>query len=177
MHTEFPELKNYIFERVCFGCGGISGNFAAVLGRKKSLLSGVLIGPKSLSCFSPLHVVLKFMPHTAARYCKKQQQQKTPRAQQYAPSLLIQCADGKLNAKHHRTTPKSEIHITLEKAEAALSRKWRTKMYTSGTAAVHHPPRRRLPPTRQQATNYWVELVRVCRLDVVAVAAACCSDC
>ena len=96
---------------VCFGCGGI------------------------LSCFDwhkivllfPLHVILKVM-HTAHRRsllsaATSSSKQKTPRAQQCTPSLLIPCADGKLNAKHHRTTPKPEIHITVEKAEAALTRK------------------------------------------------------
>ena len=62
------------------------------------------------------------MPHTAALCCKKQQQQKTPRAQQYTLSLLISCAHAKLNVKYHRTTPEPEIHITVEK-EAALARK------------------------------------------------------
>ena len=99
------------------------------------------------------------MPYTAARCCKKQQQQqqkkkkkKTPCAQQYTSSLLIPCAYGKLNVKHHRTPPKPEINITVEK-EAALVRKQSTKTYTSGTAAVYHPPPPRLPPTRQQATQ------------------------
>ena len=78
------------------------------------------------------------MSHTTARCCKKQhQQQKTPRAQQYTSSLLVPCAHGKLNVKHHRTTPKPEIYanITVEK-EAALARKFSTKMYRSGAAAV-----------------------------------------
>ena len=83
--------------------------------------SGVLIGAKSLFCFAPLHVILKFMPHTAA-CCFKQQQQKTPRAQENTLSPLIPCAHGKLNVKHHRTSPKPEIHIAVEK-EAALARK------------------------------------------------------
>ena len=61
----------------------------------------------------PLHAVC----------CKKQQQQKTPRAQQRTSSVLILCAHGKLNVKHHRRTPTSEIHITVEKPEAALARK------------------------------------------------------
>ena len=53
---------------MCFGCGGISGNFA-VVGSEPSLFSRVLIGPKSLFCFTPLHVILKFVTHTAARCC------------------------------------------------------------------------------------------------------------
>ena len=28
VHREFPELKPCIFNRVCFGCGGVSVNFA-----------------------------------------------------------------------------------------------------------------------------------------------------
>ena len=42
-------------------------------------------------------------------------------------------------------------------------------MYPSGTATTtRHTTARH---------NYWVELVRVCRLAVVAAAAACCSYC
>ena len=69
-----------------------------------------------------LHPILKFMPHTAARCCCKQQH-KTPRAQQHT-SLLVPCAHGKLNVKLYRTTPKPETHIRREAVEneAAL---WR----------------------------------------------------
>ena len=100
VHTVFPEVKNCIFKRVCFRWDfAISGNFA-VVGREKSSFSGVLIAPKSLICFTPLHAILKFMPHAAAGCSKKQQQQKTPHAQQCPSSLLIPCAHGKLNVKH-----------------------------------------------------------------------------
>ena len=73
------------------------------------------------------------MPHTAHRRslsavcCKKQQQKKTRCAQQCTSSLLIPCAHVALNVKHHRTTPKPEIHITVEKAVAVLARKYNTK--------------------------------------------------
>ena len=83
-----------------FGCGGISG---------------VLISTRLLFYCAPLHVILKFMPHTAALCCKKQQQKKTPRMQRYTSSLLIPCTHGKLNVKYHRKTPKPDIHITAEK--------------------------------------------------------------
>ena len=78
---------------------------------------------------APLDAGLNVMPHTASRRfalcCKKQQQQKMPCAQQYTSSPVIPCAHGKLNVKHHRTTPKPAIHtsITAEKDEAALARK------------------------------------------------------
>ena len=85
----------------------------------------------------PLHIACIFESYAAHRTppisvvcCQKQQQQqqKTPRAQQYSQctsSLLIPCAHGKLDVKHHRTAPKPEIHIyiTVEKAEAALAKK------------------------------------------------------
>ena len=80
------------------------------------------MGTKTLFCFASSHISLKFMPHTAVLCCKKQQQQKTPRAQQYTSRLVISCAHGKLNVKHHRTTPKPEMHTTVEK-EAALATK------------------------------------------------------
>ena len=100
------------------GCVLVAAGFRSI-GSQKSLFFGVLTGPKSLFCFTPLHVILKIIPHTAARCCKKQQRQKTPRAQQYTLCLLIPYALGKLNVKHHRTTPKPEMHIIVEK-EAAL---------------------------------------------------------
>ena len=75
VHTEFPEEKKKHFQAGVFWGGRISGNFT-VVGRENSLFSGVLIGLKSLLCFTPLHVILKFMPPTAARCCKKQQQRR-----------------------------------------------------------------------------------------------------
>ena len=72
VQKEFPELKVCFFRRVFW----VRRDFA-VVGPEKSLSSGVPIGPKSLFCFTSLHVILKFMPHTAVRCCKKHQQQKT----------------------------------------------------------------------------------------------------
>ena len=91
--------------------------------------SGVVIGTKSLFCFRSIGC--QFESYAAHRtpplfaLCCKKQQQKTPRAQQYTSSLVIPCAHGKLNVKHHRTTPKPKIHtiITAEKDEAVLGRK------------------------------------------------------
>ena len=34
VHREFPNLKKYIFKRVCFGCGGISWQFRSYGARK-----------------------------------------------------------------------------------------------------------------------------------------------
>ena len=53
------------------------------------MFSGVLIGPNRYFTLHSLHIILKFVPHTAARCCNKQQQ-KTPRAQPYR-SLPISC--------------------------------------------------------------------------------------
>ena len=92
-------------------------------------ISGVLTGPKSLFCFRSIGCQFeRYAAHRKPPFsalCCKKQQQKTPRAQQHTSSLLIPCVDGKLNIKHHRTTPKPEIHtsITAEKDEAALTRK------------------------------------------------------
>ena len=104
-------------------------------------------------------------------FCCNKRQQKTPRAQQYT-SLLIPCAHGKLNVKHHRTTPKRETHITSRGRSCAGEKKENRvnkKTYPIGTATT----------TRRTTSNIsiWVELVRVCRLAVVAAAAACCSYC
>ena len=121
-----------------------------------------------------LHVILKFVPHTAFR-CRNKQQHKTPRAQQHT-SLLVPCAHGKLNVKHYRTTPKPETHITrhVVEKEAALYRKIRNRAPKKRVQAAQPPPH---PPHDSKQYNYWVELVRVCRLAVVAAAAACCSYC
>ena len=124
--------------------------------------------------------ILKFMPHTAARCCSKQQQN-TPRAQQYT-SLLMPCAHGKLNIKHHRTTPKPDTHTTSrgrscagKKIEnRAPKRIQAAQPSPPATTTRHHHDYYHLHDSKQQ--NYWVELVRVCRLAVVA-AAACCCDC
>ena len=52
---------------------------------------------------------------------------------------MIQCAHGKLNVKHHRTTPKPATHtsITAEEDEAALARNSiEHQTYTGGAAAA-----------------------------------------
>ena len=94
-----------------------------------AIFSGVLIGTKSLFCFRSIsclfeHYAAHRKPPLFALCCKKEQQQ-TPRAQQCTSSLVIPCAHGKLNVKHHRKTPRPEIHtsMTAEKDEAALARK------------------------------------------------------
>ena len=70
-------------------------------------------------------------------------------------------------------------HKERKKPRWRENRKQSTKTYTSTAAAAAQPP----PPANTTTThtydskehNYWVELVRVCRLAVVAAAAACCS--
>ena len=76
----------------------------------------ILIGTKSFLCFRSISCNFESYaahctPPLFAVCCKKQQQQKTPRAQQCLLSLLMPCTHGKLEVKHHRTTPKTEIHI------------------------------------------------------------------
>ena len=109
-----PRTKKMFFQAGISGAAGFSG---------------VLIGTKSLFCFRSIgcqseSYAAHRTPPFSALWCKRQQQ-KTPRAQQYTSSLLIPCAHGKLNVKHHRATPKPEIHTssTVEKDEAALARK------------------------------------------------------
>ena len=103
-----------------FSSGGVLG---------AAEFSGILIGTKSLFCFRSIgcqyeNYAAHRTPPLSALCCNKQQQ-KTLHAQQYTSSLVIPCAHGKLNVKHHRTTPKPEIDtsITVEKDEAALARK------------------------------------------------------
>ena len=66
--------------------------------------------------------------------------------------------------------PETGDTITVEE-EAALARKNSTKTYTSGTDTTHHDDDYHPHDSKQR--NYWVELVRVCRLAVAAAAAFC----
>ena len=102
---------------MCVGCGGIT----SCSDWHKIVLLFPLHIARNFESYAAHHT-----PPISAVCCQKQQQQKTPRAQQYTSSLVITCAHGKLNVKHHRTTPKPEIHtsITAEKDEAALPRKY-----------------------------------------------------
>ena len=98
------------------------GNFV-VVGLRKSLFSGAVIGPNSLFCFTPITCNCEICAAHRRSLPLQQQQPKTPRAQQYT-SLLVPCAHGKLNAKHYRTAPKPETHITRQVVEKKL-RSWR----------------------------------------------------
>ena len=117
----------------------------------------------------------------AARCCNRAAEN-TPRAQQHT-SLLIPCAHGKLNVKHYRTTPKPETHITRRRSCAGEKLKNRApkriqaqRLSSSGAATTTRHHRDYHPYVRQSKEhNYWVELVRVCRLAVVAAAGACYS--
>ena len=109
------ELKKCFFKRGCFGCGEIfwCSDWHEI----------VILFPIIWCRF------VRYAAHRKsslfALCCKKQQQQMTPRAQQYTSSLVIPCTHGKLNVKHHQTTPKAETHTSIiaEKDEAALARK------------------------------------------------------
>ena len=79
------------------------------------------------------------------------------------------------SSTNYRTTPKPETRIACQvvEEEAAL---WRENRNRAPAKKIkrhshHHPPH----DSKQR--NYWMKLVRVCRLDVVAAAAACCSYC
>ena len=105
--------KNCFLMWVCSGCGGTLSCSDWY---------------KLLFCFrSILHVILKAMLHTAHRRSLLPEAavaEDTSRAAvQCTSSLLIPCAHGKLNVKHHRTTPEPEILITVEKADAEPARK------------------------------------------------------
>ena len=77
-------------------------------------------------------------------------------------------------------------HVSQVEGKAALARKSSTKItfffkrtrYTS-TSGTHSHNRHHhdYHPHDSKQHNCWVELVRVCRLAVVAAAAACCSYC
>ena len=178
-------ISNFVFDFVLRRCASGRKRYMssdrgsyAVVGRQKTLFLGALIGPKSLFCFSL--IVCNFEIYAAC--CRNRAAEDTPRAHQHT-SLLIPCAHGKLNAKHYRTTPKPETHITRrgrscagKKIEnRAPKRIQAQQMSSSGTATTtrHHDYRPHTYDSKEH--NYWVELVRVCRLAVVAAAAACCS--
>ena len=97
------------------------------------------------------HVILRTVPHTAARCCCNKQQH-TPRAQQYT-SLVVPCAHGKLDVKHHRTTPKPETHVTRQvvilrssRVRSCAGEKIEYQNVYNKRHSHHHPR------TRQQAT-------------------------
>ena len=89
--------------------------------------------------FAPFDASLNVMPHTASRRSLLSAVRSSSSRRRLARSstrrVLIPCAHGKLNVKHHRTTLKPAIHtsITAEKDEAALAS---TKTYTGGGAAA-----------------------------------------
>ena len=97
----FLELKKCFFKRRCFECGGIC--WCSDWHKIVFFVS------------APLDVSLNVMPHTASRRsllpAARSSSRRRPRAQEYTSSLVIPCAHGKLNVKHHRTTPKPEIRI------------------------------------------------------------------
>ena len=121
------------------------GNFAEWGAKNRYVLVFCLAQNRSFASLS-LHVILNFVPHTAARCCNKQQQ-KTPRAQQYT-SLLIPCGYGKLDAKHHQTTPKPETHITSIERGCA-GEKTENRAPNKRIQAAQPPS----PATRQHATE------------------------
>ena len=113
-------------KKMAFSTGCVLGGAVFRSGRaEKSIFSGVLIG-------------------TVARCCKKQQQQKMPRTQQYTSSLLIPCAHGKLNVKHHRTRPKPESRersCAGEKIEHQnVNKRHRSSASTYTSEADFHKP-------------------------------------
>ena len=108
----------------------------------------VLIGTKSFFCFrSILRVILKVMPHTAHhRSLLSAASSSSSRRRHLVSSGVVRSP--KAQYKAPPDNPETGDTITVEK-EAALARKVSTKTCTSSTAAVHHPPLRPLPPTRQ----------------------------
>ena len=90
-------------------------------------------------------------------------------------SLLVPCAHRKLNVKHYRTTPIPEAHITRQIVEEAALCGDKIENRAAAPKKRIQAAQQPLPPATRQQHNFWVELVRVCRLAVVAAAAACCS--
>ena len=119
------------FTRETGESGPLFGNFA-VVGRRKSLFSGALIGPNSLLFFALIACSFEIC---AAHRRSLVLQQHT--------SLLVPCAYGKLNVKLYRTTPKPETHITRQvvEKETALWREYRApKKSIQAAQRPHHPP-------------------------------------
>ena len=122
------------------------------------------------------YAILKFVPHTAARCCCHKQQHKTPCTQQAVDessgavrSRKAQCQalpDNPETGDTYHTSSSRERSCAVARKEKIEHQKNVSKRHSH-----HHPPH----DSKQH--NYWVELVRVCRLAVVAAAAACCSYC
>ena len=123
------------------GCFESSGRgYFAVVGRQKSLFSGVVIGPKSLFCFTL--IACNFEICAAHRH-----------AQRYT-SLLVPCAHGKPNVKHYRSTPKPETHTRITRQvvdnEAALCGEKIENRAPKKRIQAAQPP---LPATRQSSNT------------------------
>ena len=140
----------------------ISDNFT-VVGREKSTFSGVLIGPKSLFCFTPLNAILKMMPHTAASCCKKQQQQASRAAAHVESSDTMHSRKAQCQAPPYNPETADAYH-SRERSYGGEKIEHENVYKQHSSSAP--PTTTTSPPTRQQH-NYWVELVRICRLDVV----------
>ena len=131
-------------------------------------------------CFASLslHVILKFVPHTAASRCCNTQQHKTPRAQQAihessgaVRSRKAQCQPLPDNPEtgdiYHTSSSREEAALCGEKIENRAAPKKRIQ-------ATQPPP----PATRQQATQLLGgTCTRIMSAIAVAPAAACCSYC
>ena len=130
-YGEFPHVVNCFLMWVFSGCDGI----LSCSDWHKIALSF----PLHIACnferyathrTPPLFAVCcQVMLHTAHRHSllsaarSSSIRRHLAQAVQCTSSLLIPCAHVELNVKHHRTTPKPEVHITVGKAEAALARK------------------------------------------------------
>ena len=67
---------------------------------------------------APFDAGLNVMPHPASRRsllsAVRSSSSRRRLAQQYTSSLVIPCAHGKLNVKHHRTTSKPVVHTSVQ---------------------------------------------------------------
>ena len=118
----------------------------------------VVIGTKSLFCFAcnfESYAAHRTPPLSAAR--SSSSRIRLARSSTRRVFLLISCAHGKLNVKHHRTTPKSEIHHSSreincagEKIEQLPAPNVYNKRHSSWRVrSMHHVYKRgRFPQTR-----------------------------
>ena len=152
------------------------GNFA-VVGRQKSFFSGALIGPNSLFCFTLIacnfencaahrRSLLLLLQQAAAQDAARTTVHESSGA---VRSRKAQCQAPSDNPETGDTYHTSSRERSCAGEKIGNNRAPKKRIQVAHTSH-HHPSH-----VSKQQHNYWVELVRVCRLAVVAAAAACCS--
>ena len=142
-----------------------------MVGHEKSLFSGILIGPKSLFRFTLIACHFEIYAAHRRSLLQRAAPEDAVRSAAHVESSDTMCSrKGQCQASPEY----SETGDTHHSREGIL--RWREiraakRIQPAYQCTTHHHDRYHPHDIKQY--NYWVELVRVCRLDVLAAAAAC----